>query len=52
MTQFIATEHKLARLWVDACGKSLGIERAEAAAMYANMCGFTGSYPTFIQKCE
>lgn len=40
MTQFIATEHKLARLWVDACGKSLGIERAEAAAMYANMCGF------------
>lgn len=40
MTQFIATEHKLARLWVDACGKSLGIERAEAAAMYANLCGF------------
>ncbi len=40
MAQFIATEHKLARLWVDACGKSLGIERAEAAAMYANLCGF------------
>lgn len=40
MTQFIATDHKLARLWVDACGKSLGIERAEAAAMYANLCGF------------
>lgn len=40
MTQFIATEHKLARLWVVACGKSLGIERAEAAAMYANLCGF------------
>lgn len=40
MTQFIAREHKLARLWVEACGKSLGIERAEAAAMYANLCGF------------
>lgn len=40
MSQFIATEHKLARLWVEACGKSLGIERAEAAAMYANLCGF------------
>ena len=40
MTQFIATNHKLSRLWVEACGKSLGIERAEAAAMYANMCGF------------
>ncbi|MBF6042980.1 hypothetical protein H8F22_29275 [Pseudomonas sp. P154a] len=40
MTQFIATEHKLARLWVEVCGKSLGIERAEAAAMYANLCGF------------
>lgn len=40
MTQFIATEHKLARLWVDACGKSLGIDRAEAAALYANLCGF------------
>ncbi|HFL7943360.1 TPA: hypothetical protein ACG5DM_006520 [Pseudomonas putida] len=40
MTQFIASDHKLARLWVEACGKSLGIERAEAAAMYANLCGF------------
>lgn len=40
MSQFIATEHKLARLWVEACGKSLGIERAKAAAMYANLCGF------------
>jgi len=40
MTQFIATDHKQARLWVEACGKSLGIDRAEAAAMYANMCGF------------
>lgn len=40
MTQFIATDHKLSRLWVEACGKSLGIERAEAAAMYANLCGF------------
>ncbi len=40
MTQFIATEHKLARLWVEACVKSLGIERVEAAVMYANLCGF------------
>ena len=40
MQQFIATEHKLARLWVEACGKSLDIDRLEAAAMYANLCGF------------
>lgn len=38
--QFIAHNHKVARLWVDALCSNLKIDKAEAAAMYANMCGF------------
>ena len=38
--QFIAHNHKVARLWVEAFCANLKIEKSEAAAMYANMCGF------------
>ena len=38
--KFIPRDHKIARLWVEACAASLSIEKQEAAAMYANLCGF------------
>lgn len=38
--KFIPRDHKIARLWVDACSSSLSIEKQEAASMYANLCGF------------
>lgn len=36
----IPSDHKKARLWVEACSASLAIDKAESAAMFANMCGF------------
>lgn len=38
--KIIPTDHQRAGLWVDACVASLRVERAEAAGMYANLCGF------------
>lgn len=38
--KFIPRDHKMARLWVECCSSSLSIEKAEAASIYANLCGF------------
>lgn len=38
--KFIPRDHKIARLWVESCTASLSIEKQEAAAMFANLCGF------------
>jgi hypothetical protein len=38
--KIIPADHQRAGLWVDACVASLRMDRAEAAAMFANLCGF------------
>lgn len=38
--KIIPADHQRAGLWVDACAESLRVDRAEAAGMYANLCGF------------
>lgn len=38
--KIIPADHQRAVLWIDACVDSLGVDRAEAAGMYANLCGF------------
>lgn len=38
--KIIPANHKQSRLWVEACAASLDIDKAEAAAMYSNLCGF------------
>lgn len=38
--KFVPRDHKIARLWVEACTASLSIDKQETAAMYANLCGF------------
>lgn len=38
--KFIPRDHKMARLWVEACAAGLRIDKQVAAAMYANLCGF------------
>lgn len=43
--KFIPKQTKNARLWVEAVTKSLKIDKAEVAGMYANLCG----YPTWPQ---
>lgn len=46
--RIIPSSHKQARLWVDACTASLEIDKAAAAAMYANLCGFP-SWNSIVQ---
>lgn len=46
--KIIPESHKKARLWVEACAASLDVEKAVAAAMYANICGF-GSWNSIVQ---
>lgn len=38
--KFIPRDHKMARLWVEACAAGLRVDKQVAAAMYANLCGF------------
>jgi hypothetical protein len=38
--KIILAAHDRAMLWIDACSQSLAIDKAESAAMLANMCGF------------
>lgn len=38
--RFVPENQKIAILWVNVVSSSLGIDKAEAAAMFANLCGF------------